>query len=120
MAGQVVVVAKSGNPRKLVSPWIVTASADNAIATATKAAVAGQHHYLTSLHFGWDVAKIGAGQVNDNVTAVGYYAVHNERSITFNPPHEITLGNKIDAILGASGTAGKIGYVTMTGYTSTP
>lgn len=101
-----------------VSTWVVTASADNAAAVATQAAVAGQSHYITSIAGSFSAANAGKLMtVEDGAGVVGNYHIHNQRELAFGKPLRLTAGNAATLRLAASGTVGQFGAVTMTGYT---
>lgn len=99
------------------STWSVTTTADNAVATVTKAAESGKSHYITSISSSFSVAKIKLATLKDGATVIGNYHVHNQRDIVFAKPVKLTAGNAAELSLAASGTAAEIGAVTMTGYT---
>lgn len=99
--------------------WSQTVTADNAAATATKAGVAGKTHYVTSLHAGFSAAAVGKQLVlKDGADVIGTFFVHDQRDIVFPRPIAITAGNDVSAVLDASGTAGQIGAVVLTGFTA--
>lgn len=101
-----------------VAAWVVTTLADNVLADATRTAVAGQSHYVTSIAGSYSAANAGKLMtVGDGGAVVANYHVHNQREIVFAKPLRITAGNSVSLWLAASGTAGQIGAVTMTGYT---
>ncbi|MBT9177519.1 MAG: hypothetical protein DDT20_01853 [Firmicutes bacterium] len=51
-------------------------------------------------------------------TTIGNFHVHNQRDIVFAKPLRLTMGSAAELRLAASGTAGVIGAVTMSGYTA--
>lgn len=98
--------------------WIEKGSADNATATATKAAAAGKRHYITSVSGSFTAAAAGKVlTLKDGTTVLGEWAVHNQFDQAFPLPIRATLGNAVSAELAASGTAGVLGKVTITGFT---
>lgn len=99
------------------STWSVTATADNLAVTATRAAEAGKSHYITSISGGYSNAAIGLMEMKDGVATVGNYHTHDQRDVALSRPLKITEGALAEISLEASGTAGIIGAVTMTGYT---
>ena len=100
-----------------VSKWSVTVTADNAAATATKAAEARKAHYITGIHASFSAALIKLLTLKDGTTVIGNFYVHNQRDILFAKPVRITEGALAEASLAASGAGGTIGAVTMTGFT---
>lgn len=99
------------------STWSITATSDNAIATATKAAEAGKSHYITSIAGSYSAANIGLITVSDGAAVVGNYHTHNQRDVVLSRPFRAVSGNAVSVSLAASGTVGVIGAVTITGYT---
>lgn len=97
--------------------WTVTITADNAAATATKAAETKKAHYVTSIHASFLSAAIKLLTLKDGTTVIGNFHVHNQRDIIFPRPVRITMGALAEASLAASGAGGNIGAVTMTGFT---
>lgn len=99
--------------------WHVTTSADNATATATKAAITGQRHVITHITASFDnTAANKLVSIFDGTTLIDKFAVTTTGvSIAF--PHGLRLssGNKAEATLAASGTGGTTGYLTLHGYT---
>lgn len=110
-----------GDGRILVSgrpaTWSVTATADNAAATATKAAEAGKSHYVTSISGAFSAAAIKLMTLKDGTTVIGNHYVHNASGFNFANPIKIASGNLAELSLAASGTAGVIGAVTLNGFT---
>lgn len=102
-----------------VSPaeWSITATADNAAATATRAAEAGKSHYITAIFGSFSAAAIKLATLKDGTTVIGNYYVHNADSVPLARPLKITSGAAAELSLAASGTAGVIGAVTLKGYT---
>ena len=98
--------------------WIATDNADNAAATATKAAVAAQRHYITSVAGGFDAAVSGATLIlKSGSTELGRWNVYDTFALVFPSPIEVAAGTVANLVLEASGTAGITGAATMTGYT---
>lgn len=97
--------------------WSITTTADNAAATVTRAAVAGQSHYITSIAGSFSAAAIRLLTLSDGGTVIGNFHVHNQRNLEFAKPLQLTAGNAAALTLAASGTATVIGAVTLTGYT---
>lgn len=110
-----------GDGRVLVSgrpaTWAVTATADNAASTATKAAESGKSHYVTSISGSFSAAAIKLLTLKDGTTVIGNHYVHNAFGLTFPNPIKLTSGNLAELSLAASGTAGVIGAVTLNGFT---
>lgn len=99
-----------------VSTWSVTATATAATATSTRPAEAGRRHYVTGISGSFGAAQIALMTLSDGATVIGNHHVHNQRSVEFPTPLEITEGNAVSLALGA-GAAGVVGAVTLTGYT---
>jgi len=121
MANSISVVIASDQSRvpvsKEPSDWTETATADNAAATATKTAEAGLSHYITSISGSFSAAAIKLMEMKDGATVKGNYHVHNQRDVVFSNPFKITENTDAVLTLAASGGAGTIGAVTMTGFT---
>lgn len=101
-----------------VSSWSITATADNAAASVTRAAVAGQSHYITSIAAGFSAAAIKLLTLADGAAVIGNFYVHNRETIVFPLPIKLTANQAAALQLAASGTLGVIGSVTMTGFTA--
>jgi len=97
--------------------WIVKANADNAAATATKAASPGQAHYITAVAAGFSAAATKLLQVKDGDTVIFEAPINTAGTFHFPSPIRGTTGNAVSAVLAASGTAGTIGYVNLVGFT---
>lgn len=97
--------------------WVVKANADNAAATATKAASIGQTYYVTGVAAGFSAAATKLLQILDGATVIFECPVVNAGVITFPSPLKATQGNAVSAVLAASGTSGNVGYVNLTGFT---
>lgn len=99
--------------------WSVTATATNALATATKGAVAGKVHHITDVVVSFGAAA-GAGllQVKDGVTVILEQYVKDTVPVVIplRTPLNGTVGNAVSAELGAGG-AGAIGKVNLVGWT---
>jgi hypothetical protein len=99
--------------------WIKSATADNAAATATKAAVSNKQHII----YGID-ASFSAGSLvklvtlKDGSTVIwSGYTQGSTLSVEFPHGIAITAGTDAVAVLAASGTGGTIGYVNLHGVT---
>lgn len=109
------------------SAWVAEASADNATATITVAAVPGQSHYLT----GWDVtystAKTGALTHTLTYTPMGGT---QEVTLTFNENYSVKdgrwplggtlpcqLNTRVVFVAAASGSGGNVGWAHLWGAT---
>lgn len=99
------------------TPWILDGTADNTAVTLTQAAVAGKTHYVTGIHVGYSAANIKTVLLNDGVTLIGTFHIHNQRSIIFDRPVPVTTGALLEIVLAASGTAAVIGSAVLTGFT---
>lgn len=102
-----------------ITSWVEEANADNAAATASKAAGgAGVKHYVTSVSGSFSAAAVGKElQLKDGSTVIGRWYVHNQLHVTFPVPVEITANTAVSAVLAASGNLTEIGGVTLTGFT---
>lgn len=111
--------ALRGNAQELslIPSWTVTGSADNAVATATRAAVSGKKHYITGVTASFSGTATKLLQVKDGTTVIWEDYVVNGYQMKFPQPIEATSGNAVSAELAASGTAGIIGKVNLTGFT---
>ena len=99
------------------SEWAVTTTADNAAATAQKAAVAGSTHFVTSIHGSFSAAVTKLMTLKSDVNLKGNFHVINSRDIVFDRPVAMNEGELAELSLAASGTGGQIGAVTMCGFT---
>ena len=102
---------------KYLDNWTVKHSADNATATATKAASAGATHFITSVSAGFSTAATKLLQIKDGATVIVEYPVVNADVIALPAPIKATTGNAVSAVLAASGGAGNVGYVNLFGFT---
>lgn len=98
--------------------WAVSASADNALATATKAAVAGKSHRITAIFASYSGSKTGLLQIKDGAAVIFEQYIVNADVISLPAPLKITAGNAVSAELAASGTAGILGKVNLAGFTA--
>jgi hypothetical protein len=98
--------------------WVSTASADNALATATKAAETGKSHYITTIFASYSGAKTGLLQIKDGAAVIAEYYIVNADVISLPTPIKATAGNAVSVELAASGTAGTLGKVNLVGYTA--
>lgn len=111
-------VAIAGSLPNDAATWSITATADNAAATATRAAEAGLRHYITSIGGSFSAANAGKLlTLSDGGAVVGNYHVHNQRDVVFAKPIRMATNSAVVLSLAASGTPAQIGAVTMTGYT---
>lgn len=94
-----------------------SAAADNATATATVAAVANQRHMILGVeaHFSAAVTAIVAVTVNYNSLTWTERWDFTNGPFFFNFPVGLmgAVGSTVTATLGASGTGGTNGYVTL-------
>lgn len=100
--------------------WIETATADNAAATATKAAPSGGiSHYITSVSASFEASVSGAVlQLKEGSTVLAKWHVYDAFAIVFPSPIKLPPGTAANLELAASGTAGTDGSVNMSGYTA--
>jgi hypothetical protein len=121
----VFIIDRDGNEQKyntdgstnvrLPGEWAEKASADNALAIASKAAEVDKTHIITGAHASYSGSVTGLLQIKDGVTVIFEQYVVNSEVIPLNI--ETTSGNAVSAELAASGTLGVIGKVNLTGYT---
>jgi hypothetical protein len=99
--------------------WLAFAKADNAVASASKAGEAGKSHYITSVFASYTASLTSKGtlSIKDGITVIAEVDLESSRDVTFGKPVKITEGNAVSAELSASGTAGTIGKVNLTGFT---
>lgn len=105
-------------PSEDIAEWCITATADNAAATVQKAAEAGKVHIVTSVSGSFSASQTAAKlmQLKDGTTVIGNFHVFTVRDpVIF--PVKLSPNTLAELSLAASGTAGQIGAVTMTGYT---
>src|SRR5262245_13395248 len=103
---------------KDISEWSITVTADNAAATVTRAAEAGRVHCITSISGSFSVANAGKLMtLKDGTTVIGNYHVMSVRDVPLEFPIRLSPNTLAELSLAASGTAGQIGAVTMTGFT---
>jgi hypothetical protein len=98
--------------------WVEKASADNALAVASKAAVSGKSHYIGAIFASYSGSKVGLLQIKDGATVIAEYYVNNAGVIPLDVPIKVTEGNAVSAELAASGTAAVLGKVNLVGFTS--
>lgn len=106
----------------LVKPkagWVESATADNAVATATRAAApAGERHRITGVTASFGAAAAGKLlEILDGSTVIWSGFVHDQLSVSFAAPLAGADGGPVSARLAASGGLGVVGAVTLTGYT---
>lgn len=97
-----------------------TATASNAAATATRAAVAGKSHFVTRITAGFSGTAPGTQilcQLKDGTTVIGNYAcpATGVLDIRFERPVQITAGNACSLVLAAGGS-GAVGNVTLNSF----
>lgn len=108
---------KSIKENKYLNNWVEKANADNAVATATKAAAAGQTHYITGVAASFSATAAQLLQIKDGATVLFEQVVYDKAEIKFDASLKGTSGNAVSAVLAASGTVGTIGYVNLIGFT---
>lgn len=102
---------------ELVSEWSATATADNAVATVTRAAEAGRRHYVTGISGSFSVVLVRLMRLLAGATVLGSFHVHNARDVEFTIPIELPENTAAVLDLAASGTLGQVGAVVLRGYT---
>jgi hypothetical protein len=101
------------------STWSVAGvAADNALASAIRAAEAGKSHYITGVSAAYSAAVVGKLlEVKDGATVLHRTYVHSARDLEWPKPLKGTAGNAVSVELAASGSLGQLGVVSLTGYT---
>ena len=98
--------------------WIARASADNALATASKAAESGRQHIVYGVTAGFSgSASNKLLTIKDGTTVVFTAYVTNQLAIQFPRGIAITPGAACSAELNASGTGAMLGEVDLHGVT---
>ena len=99
--------------------WINKDSKDNALATATVAADAKKTHFVHAIRASFnDPAISGTLTIKQGATVLNELDVHGSRDIDFVQPMPFKMGVAVSATLSASGTAGKIGKVSVEGFSA--
>ncbi len=97
--------------------WTEQDEQTNALATATKAAVANHAHRVTCILGSFDAAAVGKLlELKIGGTSKIKLRVHNSISIVFTDPIEAPLNTAVTLELAAGGE-GIIGDVVLIGYT---
>ena len=99
--------------------WVESDNADNDVATASHAAVAGKRHVATSVTASFSAASVVklltiTCTIEGTSTTITHY-VHNAEVIPLNLRGDVNT--LISAALAASGAGGTVGRVNLTGYT---
>lgn len=95
--------------------WSESANADNALATATHAGVAGQQHVLTHISASFSASVSGALlTIKEGAVEVLRFYVYDSLEVDLELP--FADGADVVAELAASGTVGVIGAVNISGY----
>jgi hypothetical protein len=99
--------------------WITLGKGDNVVALASKVGEAGKSHYITSVFATYTASLTSKGTltIKDGTTIISEVDLESSRDVTFGKPIKITSGNSVSADLSASGTAGVIGKINLTGFT---
>mgnify|MGYP005855723313 CR=1 FL=1 len=98
--------------------WSVPASADNAVATATRAGEPGRTHFVSGFLASFSAQVAGKElTLSDGGTVIVRTHVHNSLALMLPKPLRITPGQPVTLSLQASGSAGVVGAVTLFGYT---
>lgn len=98
--------------------WIARASADNALATASKAADGTRQHIVYGVTASFSTAAANKLlTIKDGTTIVFQAYVTNALSIVFERGIAMTPGGACSAELAASGTGGQSGDVNLHGVT---
>lgn len=99
----------------MISEWVVSASADNGIATATRAAEPGREHHMTAVIASYGSTQGGLLTITDGDWTITV-EVYDELDMEFRSPVRGREGAALSASLTASGTGGNVGYVNLIGY----
>lgn len=97
--------------------WVAKDSKDNALATATKAAVSGSSHYITNIVADFSATATKTLQIKDGTTVIAEFSVVDSAVINLGAAIKITKGNAVSAELAASGAGGTVGKVNLIGFT---
>lgn len=99
--------------------WVEDDSKDNATATASRSAPKeGLSHFITSISGGYSASVSGNTLLlKQGVTVIGRWRVYDSLTLSFSSPIKLEPGTVANLELEASGGAGTLGDVTMTGYT---
>lgn len=98
--------------------WVARGGADNALATATKAAEDGREHIVYGVTASFSGAAAGKLlTIKDGTDVVFQAYVTNQLTVTFERGLVITRGNACSAELAASGTGLMLGHVNLHGIT---
>lgn len=98
--------------------WLARGEADNALATATKAAEVGLQHIVYGVTAGFSGAAAGKLlTIKDGTTVIFQAYVTNQLAIHFPRGLAITPGAACSAELAASGTGAMLGEVDLHGIT---
>jgi hypothetical protein len=102
-----------------IHSWIAADTADNAAATATKAAPSGGiSHYITSVSASFDASVSGAQLIlKHGTTEMARWYVYDAFALVFPSAIQLPPGTAANLELAASGTAGTTGAVNLSGYT---
>lgn len=98
--------------------WVKNASADNALATATKTGEANKAHVIKSVAAGYDTAVATKKKVTvkDDTTALDVVKLTLDASFSYLVGVPGSTGKAVSVELEASGTAGNFGTVSIHGY----
>jgi hypothetical protein len=100
-----------------LSEWTAQGSATAAPATATKAAVAGQHHIITGVIASYSAATIALLTVKFGTTTVLERYIHNAADLLLPDGLRNPTANEAVSAELAAGAAGVVGKVALTGRT---
>lgn len=100
---------------QIAKRWVAKDSQDNSAATATKAAESEKTHIITGVFASFSNAVTKLLQIKDGDTVIAEHYIVDSGYIPLNI--KATAGNAVSAVLAASGTAGQLGKVNLTGFT---
>lgn len=98
--------------------WIEYDRKDNALGTATKAAVSGKTHVIYSINAGYtNAATVGLLTLKDGVTTILEIDFIGSDTFVFPDGIAISSGAATSCTLSASGTGGVLGSISIHGNT---
>lgn len=101
------------------SDWTARDGDDNDASAATKAAVSGQRHVVTSVTAGYATTPATPKllELKDGSTVVWSMYITTPVHVVFQNPIRLSTNSAAVGALAASGTGGVVSTVTVAGYT---
>lgn len=99
--------------------WVKRASGDNTLIVATHPAHPGMTHVITGFHASFSTVGGANGsllEIKNGGSVMDDTYVHDVAGFVYADPMRATKGNAVSVELAASGVAGRIGKVTLMGY----